>query len=90
MTADLAVSVPGGGALFKVHALENGVFPVAPAYAEDGLLYLKSNGSILVSMDRTEIRRTYYKDYRKLIEEAKKQFPGASLSDEKKTRYNVD
>ncbi len=60
------------------------------AFAEDGLVYLKSNSSILVSIDRTELRRTYYKDYRKLMEEAKKQFPGASLSDEQKTRYNVD
>ncbi len=60
------------------------------AYAEDGLVFLKSNDSILVSIDREEIKRTYYKDYKKLMEEAKKQFPGATLSDEKKTRYNVD
>ncbi|MBO4904925.1 MAG: TIR domain-containing protein [Lachnospiraceae bacterium] len=60
------------------------------AYAEDGLLYLKSNDSILVSIDRINIRRTYYKDYKKLMEEARKQFPGAELSAEKKTRYNVD
>ncbi len=60
------------------------------AYAEDGLLYLKGNDSILISIDRKEIRRTYYKDYKKLMEEAKKQFPGATLSDENKTRYNVD
>ena len=60
------------------------------AYAEDGFVFLKSNDSILVSIDRTEVRRTYYKDYKKLVEEAKKQFPNATLSDEKKTRYNVD
>ena len=60
------------------------------AYAEDGLLYLKGNDSILISIDRKEIRRTYYKDYKKLMEEAKKQSPGATLSDENKTRYNVD
>ncbi|MBP5383883.1 MAG: toll/interleukin-1 receptor domain-containing protein [Lachnospiraceae bacterium] len=60
------------------------------AYAEDGLVFLKSNDSVLVSIDRQDIKRTYYKDYKKLMEEAKKQFPGASLSDEKKTRYNVD
>lgn len=60
------------------------------AYAEDGLLYLKSNDSILLSIDRTNIRRTYYKDYKKLMEEARKQFPGAELSAEKKIRYNVD
>ena len=60
------------------------------AYAEDGLFYLKSNDSILVSIDRTNVRRTYYKDYKKLMDEARKQFPGAELSAEKKTRYNVD
>jgi WD40 repeat protein len=59
------------------------------AFAEDGLLYLKSNDSILVSIDRQEISRIYYKDYRKLMEEAKKQFPGAALDDEKRARYNV-
>ena len=59
------------------------------AFAEDGLLYLKSNDSILVSIDRQEISRIYYKDYRKLMEEAQKQFPGAALTEEKKTRYNV-
>lgn len=57
---------------------------------EDGLVFLKSNDSVLVSIDRQDIKRTYYKDYKKLMEEAKKQFPGAALSDEKKTRYNVD
>ena len=80
------MAVCTGSSLFLFETESYGIV----AYAEDGLLYLKSNGSILVSMDRAEIRRTYYKDYRKLIEEAKKQFPGASLSDEKKTRYNVD
>ena len=60
------------------------------AYAKNGLVFLKSNDSVLVSIDRKEIKRTYYKDYKKLMEEAKKQFPGATLSDEKKTRYNVD
>ena len=60
------------------------------AFAEDGILYLKNNASILLSIDRTKIKRTYYKDYKKLVEEAKKQFPDASLSAEKRTRYNVD
>ncbi len=60
------------------------------AFAEDGITYLKSNGSILLSIDRATIKRTYYKDYKKLVEEAKKQFPGAALSAEKKIRYNVD
>ena len=60
------------------------------AYAEDGLVYLKGNDSILLSIDRIKIRRTYYKDYKKLMEEAKKQFPNSALSAEKRTRYNVD
>ena len=59
-------------------------------YAQDGLVFLKSNDSILMSIDRTNIRRTYYKDYKKLMEEAKKQFPKAILSDELRARYNID
>ncbi|MCR5503851.1 MAG: TIR domain-containing protein [Lachnospiraceae bacterium] len=60
------------------------------AYVPDGLLYLKGTDSILVSIDRKKLSRIHYKNYGKLVEEAKKQFPGASLSDEKKARYNVD
>lgn len=60
------------------------------AYAEDGLEYLKGDDSILVSIDRINIRRTYYKDYKKLMEEAKKQFPNATLTAEKKAQYNID
>ncbi|MCR5179522.1 MAG: hypothetical protein K6C95_11150 [Lachnospiraceae bacterium] len=59
------------------------------AYAEDGLVYLKNDDAILVSIDRTKISRTRYKDYAKLIEEAKKQFPDAALSDENRARYNI-
>jgi hypothetical protein len=60
------------------------------AYAEDGLEYLKGDDSILVSIDRINIRRTYYKDYKKLMEEAKKQFPNATLTAEKRAQYNID
>jgi WD40 repeat protein len=58
--------------------------------ATEGMFYLKSNNSILVSSDQTEVSRTYYKDYKQLIEEAKKQFPGAQLSEEKKVKYNIN
>ena len=60
------------------------------ANASDGLAYFKSNDSILLSFDNMEIKRTFYKDYRALMEEAKRQFPGAALSDEKKVKYNIN
>ncbi len=59
------------------------------AYADNGMVYLKDNDSILLSNDRRTISRTYYKDYKTLKEEAHRQFPGASLSDEKKVKYNI-
>lgn len=60
------------------------------AGAGNGHAYFKSNDSILLSSDGKEIKRTYYKDYKALVEEAKKQFPGATLSDEKKVKYNIN
>ena len=60
------------------------------AYADKGQAYLKGNDSILINDDRKNIKRTYYKDYRKLMEEAKKQFPGATLDDEKRVKYNIN
>ena len=60
------------------------------AYAGDGLTYLKQNDSILLSNNMSTVERIYYKDYKTLIEEAKKQFPGAELSDEKRVKYNIN
>ena len=58
--------------------------------ADKGQAYLKGNDSILINDNRKNINRTYYKDYRKLMEEAKKQFPGAALDDEKRVKYNIN
>ena len=60
------------------------------AYADDGITYLKNNNSILLTIDMMEIKRTYYKDYKELVKEAREQFPEASLSDEKRARYNIE
>ena len=60
------------------------------AMVDDGLVYLKNNDSVLISRNRAEIKRTYYKDYKALTEEARKQFPEAKLSEEKKVKYNVN
>jgi WD40 repeat protein len=59
-------------------------------FAQEGMFYLKSNNSILVSSDQTEVKRTYYKNYKQLVEEAKRQFPGAELTEEKKAKYNIN
>jgi hypothetical protein len=60
------------------------------AYADDGMVYLKDNASILLSNNRSTIYRTHYKNCKALMEEAEKQFPGAELSDEKKVKYNIN
>ena len=60
------------------------------AGAANGLAYFKSNDSILLSYDHREIKRTCYKDHTALMQEAEKQFPGATLSDEKRVKYNIN
>ena len=60
------------------------------AYADDGHLYFKSNEAILLSDNGKDIKRTYYKDYKTLMEEAGKQFPNAVLDDEKRVKYNIN
>nr|MCR4787007.1 hypothetical protein [Lachnospiraceae bacterium] len=60
------------------------------AYANNGIEYLKSNGSMLISNDMTEVKRTYYKNYNELVKLAKEQFPNASLNEEKKAKYNIN
>jgi len=54
------------------------------------MFYLESNDSILLSNDRANVQRIYHKDYKTLMDEAKKQFPGVTLSDEKKVKYNIN
>lgn len=44
MPADLAVALAGGGAVFEVHALEDGVFAVAVLDGEEGFLNLALAG----------------------------------------------
>jgi WD40 repeat protein len=60
------------------------------ALANDGMEYLKANHSIVVSTDAMDLKRIYYKDYKSLIELARKQFPDAKLSEEKKVKYNIN
>ncbi|MBP5151470.1 MAG: PQQ-binding-like beta-propeller repeat protein [Lachnospiraceae bacterium] len=59
------------------------------AKIEGGECFFEDDGTILLS-DGTRLYRTYYKDYTELMEEAKLQFPGAELSEEKKVKYNIN
>ena len=45
---------------------------------------------MLVSYDGKDIKRSYYKDYNALMKEAARQFPAASLDDEKRVKYNIN
>lgn len=60
------------------------------AKADKGLAYLKGSDTILINDDKRNIKRIHYKDYRTLMEEAKKQFPNAVLDDEKRVKYNIN
>ncbi|WP_044913749.1 toll/interleukin-1 receptor domain-containing protein [Butyrivibrio sp. WCE2006] len=55
-----------------------------------GMAYFSDDDSILISSDRMDLKCTQYKNYKQLIEEAKKQFAGAVLSAEKKVKYNIN
>ncbi|WP_029320797.1 TIR domain-containing protein [Butyrivibrio sp. AE3004] len=55
-----------------------------------GMLYLGGEDSILISSDRMNIKRTHYKNYKELIDEAKKQFSDSVLSSEKQVKYNIN
>ena len=51
-------------------------------YCKDNKTFILAQADGLYSME--------YKDYKKLCEEARRQFGDAELSDEKKILYNVD
>lgn len=59
------------------------------AYVPDAIAYLAGTREFLLA-DGTDAWFAPYKDYRALLAEAQKQFPGAELSAEKKVEYNID
>ncbi len=54
-----------------------------------GAVYIPSEKSFILS-DSGHLYSVPHKDYKALIEEAKKQFPGAVLTDEEKVKYNLE
>lgn len=59
------------------------------AYVPKGISYCKDEKRF-ITKDRTSMATIGYKNYKELIEIAKKQFPDAELTEEKKIRYNVN
>lgn len=59
------------------------------AYVQDGRIYNAKERWFLLSV-KTKAWIAQYRPYTSLLEEAKKQFPGSVLSDEKKVKYNID
>ncbi|MCR5312004.1 MAG: TIR domain-containing protein [Lachnospiraceae bacterium] len=59
------------------------------ARIDGGECFFEDDGTILLS-GASRLYRTYYKDYTELMEEARLQFPGAKLSEEKKVKYNIN
>ena len=59
------------------------------AYVPKGITYLKGEKRF-ITKKQTLINAIGYKNYQELIKEAKKQFPDAELSEEKKIKYNIN
>ncbi len=59
------------------------------AYVPDAVTYLAGDRKFIVKQGRI-VRSVGYKDYKELLTEAERQFPGAKLSDEKKVTYNIE
>ena len=59
------------------------------AYVPYAVTFLSSEQKFILVSGR-KVWATGYKDYQMLLTEAKRQFPGASLSDEKKVLYNIE
>ncbi len=54
-----------------------------------GAVYIPSDRAFIIA-NAGHLYSVPYKDYKALIEEAKKQFPGAELTAEEKVKYNLD
>ncbi len=73
-----------------VYLIENETFVLVADAVNNGTITYVPAAKAFVLSDTKGIWKIGYKDYRELIEEAKKQFPGAELTEEKKIRYNID
>ena len=51
--------------------------------------YLPCDNALIFS-EKGRIYKIKYKDYKQLLEEAERQFPGLTLTEEKKRKYNID
>ena len=58
------------------------------AYAQYGFCYVPADKSFLIQ-DGKNVYRTHYKNYEKLIEEAKRQFGSLEFDAEQKLKYNI-
>ena len=73
---------------FKLNLLDAETFGRL-AFVPDGITYLASSKTFIL-VDGTRAWATQYKDYNELLAEAKRQFPGAKLSEEKRMAYNIE
>ena len=59
------------------------------AFVPDGITYLAASKTFVL-VDGTKAWTTKYKDYKELLAEAERHFPGAKLSEEKRMEYNIE
>ncbi len=59
------------------------------AFVPDALAYIGPDKAF-IQKNKTRIFRSHYLDYKALMEEAGRQFPGASLTEREKGEYNIE
>ena len=82
---DGKVAIVTGYSLYLVDTENYGLCAQVP-YC---VAYIKDTNSF-IQYYKGDVYRTYYKDYTTLIEETKRQFPGAELSNAEKVEYNIN
>ena len=83
--ADGKVAIVSGYSLYLVDTENYGLC----AHVPDCVAYIKDTNSF-IQYYKGNVYRTYYKDYKMLIEETERQFPGAELSNAEKVEYNIN
>ncbi len=83
---DGLMAVMGGGELYLFETEGYG----CKAYVPDGLAFLTGENKFLLGVKDQQMFMTGYKDYKSLLEEADRQFPGSGLDELRRVRYNIE
>lgn len=73
---------------YDIYLVDKGEYGLL-GYIENALAYISADRAILLTAGKT-LYRTFYKDYKELLKEVKRQFPDSALSKEKRVKYLMD